>query len=336
MSNLATRYLGLNLKNPLVVSACTLTGQLDQLRRFEDSGAAAVVLPSLFEEQIEHDEMAVHDFYEFTSEKFPEALSFFPEMEDYNTGPEQYLDHVAAAKKALGIPVIGSLNGVSTGGWIRYAKRIEEAGADALELNVYFVATDPNETAEQVERRYLDLVAAVRQAIAIPLAVKIGPYFSALPNFARRLVQSGAEGLVLFNRFLQPDINLETLDVEPRLVLSHSDELRLPLRWIAILRPQLAASLAATTGVHRASDVIKLLLAGADVTMVASALYKQGPEHLLTLLDGLDSWIREHEYTSVEQLKGSLSQVNAPAPGAFERANYIKTLVNFTSQESSP
>ncbi len=333
--DLGTRYLGLSLKNPLVVSACTLTGQLDQLRRFEDSGAAAVVLPSLFEEQIEHDEMAVHDFYEAHADASPEAQSFFPEVADYNTGPERYLEHVAAAKRSLAIPVIGSLNGVSTGGWIRYARLIQEAGADALELNIYFVATDPDETSETVERRYLELVAAVRQAISIPLAVKIGPYFSALPNFARRLVQAGAEGLVLFNRFLQPDIALETLTVEPRLVLSHSDELRLPLRWIAILRPQLAASLAATTGVHRAADVIKLLLAGADVTMCASALYKHGPEHLLELLEGLDTWLGERDYASVEQLKGSLSQLNAPAPGAFERANYIKTLVNFTGSEAT-
>jgi dihydroorotate dehydrogenase (fumarate) len=335
-ADLSTTYLGLPLRNPLVASASSLTGRLDSLRRLEDAGASAAVLPSLFEEQIEHDEMAVHQLYELTSERFPEALSLFPEVESYNTGPENYLREIEGAKQALEIPVIGSLNGTSTGGWVRYAKLIEEAGADALELNVYFVATDPDEPAERVEARYLELVAEVRRSVTIPLAVKIGPFFSALPNMARKLNGAGADGLVLFNRFLQPDIDLETLQVTPRLVLSTSDELRLPLRWIAILRPQLRLSLAATTGVHAAADVVKLLLAGADVTMVASALYKYGPEYLGTLLGGLRSWLVEKEYRSVEQLKGSLSQVNAPDPAAFERSNYIKTLVNFSPNGSVP
>jgi dihydroorotate dehydrogenase (fumarate) len=334
--DLSTRYLGLELKNPLVVSASTLSGKLDTLRRFEDAGAAAAVLPSLFEEQIEHDEMAIYNLDEVTSNLFPESLSFFPEVADYHTGPETYLALVEDAKAALKIPVIGSLNGTSAGGWVRYAKMIQDAGADALELNVYFVATDPEETGDRVEARYLELVSEVRESIKIPLGVKIGPFFSSLPNMARRLVASGADGLVMFNRFLQPDIDLETLRVAPHLVLSTSDELRLTLRWMAILRPLLpSTSLAGNSGVHTAEDVLKLLLAGADVTMIASAFYKFGPDHLRTLLGGVRSWLEEKEYESVSQLKGSLSQVNAPDPGAFERANYIKTLINFTWSETA-
>jgi dihydroorotate dehydrogenase (fumarate) len=307
-----------------------MTGRLDTLRRLEDAGVAAAVLPSLFEEQIEHDEMAVHDVYESTSEAFPEALSFFPELDGYNTGPDSYLRLVEGAKKALAVPVIASLNGRSRGGWLRYARLIEEAGADALELNVYFVATDPDVPAEGVEARYMEIVEEVRRTVSLPLAVKVGPFFSSMPNMARKLVAAGADGLVLFNRFLQPDIDLETLRVAPHGVLSDSDELRLPLRWVAILRPWLRGSLAATTGVHTAEDVLKLLLAGADVTMTASALYKHGPDHVRTLLDGVSAWLDEKEYESVRQLKGSLSQANAPDPGAFERANYVKTLVRFS------
>jgi dihydroorotate dehydrogenase (fumarate) len=331
--DLTARYLGLALKNPLVVAACSLTGKLDTLRRLEDAGAAAVVLPSLFEEQIEHDQMAVHNFYEGTSEAFPEAITFFPEVEDYNAGPDNYLRLVEGAKKSLGVPVVGSLNGTTVGGWVRYARLIEEAGADALELNVYFVATDPDEPSERVEARYVELVAEVRRSVSVPLAVKIGPFFSALPHVSRRLVVAGADGLVLFNRFLQPDIALETLRVEPHLVLSTSDELRLPLRWVAILRPYLKASLAANGGIHTPDDVLKVLLAGADVAMLASALYKQGPGHLRTLLDGARRWLEEHEYESVRQMRGSLSRANAPDPAAFERANYIKTLVEFSGKD---
>jgi dihydroorotate dehydrogenase (fumarate) len=331
--DLSTRYLGLKLRNPLVVSACSLTGQLDALRRMEDAGAAAAVLPSLFEEQIDHDQMAVHEFYESRAEAFPEALSFFPDVDGYNAGPDAYLRQVEQAKSALSIPIIGSLNGNSTGGWVRYARLIQDAGADSLELNVYHVATDPDETPAEVEARYTHLVAEVRGSVTIPLAVKIGPFFSSLPYTARRLVGSGADGLVLFNRFLQPDIDLESLKVSPHLVLSTSEELRLPLRWIAILRPLLTASLAATSGVHTAADVLKVLLAGADVAMTASSLYKHGVIHIRTLLDGMTSWLDEHEYDSVEQMKGSLSRENAPDPAAFERANYIKTLVDFGAKE---
>ncbi len=237
--DLATRYLGLELRNPLVVSACPLTGKLDTLRRLEDAGAAAAVMPSLFEEQIEHDEMAINRFYEHGAESFPEALSYFPEMNDYNTGPDAYLCHIEEAKRSLSIPVIGSLNGTSKGGWVEYGRSIQDAGADALELNVYDVVTDPQLTAADVESQYVELLKAVREVVKIPIAVKLGPFFTALPNMVLRLTQAGANGLVLFNRFLQPDIDLETLRVAPNLVLSTSSELRLPLRWIAILRATL-------------------------------------------------------------------------------------------------
>jgi dihydroorotate dehydrogenase (fumarate) len=273
--------------------------------------------------------MEAYHFYEDPANSFGEALSYFPEVEDDRTGPDAYLRHLEAAKSALTIPVIGSLNGTTRGGWTRYARMMQDAGADALELNIYFIATDPDQTAADVEARYIDLVQAVRSSIAIPLAVKIGPFFSCLPNMAGRLIATGADGLVLFNRFLQPDICLETLTVTPRLVLSTSDELRLPLRWIAILRGMTSKSLASTTGVHTSEDVLKMLLAGADVTMLASALIRHSPGHLGVLLDGVRCWMEEREYRSVEQMKGSLSQVNTPDPAAFERANYIKSLTSF-------
>jgi dihydroorotate dehydrogenase (fumarate) len=327
--DLRTRYLGLELKNPLVVSACPMTAEVEMLCRLEEAGAAAAVMPSLFEEQIVHDQMELFEYYEGPANSFREALSYFPELEAYNPGPDSYLRSIEAAKAAATIPVIGSLNGASKGGWIRYARMIQEAGADALELNIYLVVTDPDQTAADVEARYLDLVTAVRDSVTIPMAVKIGPFFSSLPNIARRLEVAGANGLVLFNRFLQPDIDIETLAVTPNLVLSTSDELRLPLRWIAILRGQLGISLAATTGVHAPQDVLKLLLAGADVTMTASSLYKNGPGHIQTLLNGIRAWLEEKEYTSVGQMKGSVSKENSRDPEAFERANYVKALTNF-------
>lgn len=327
--DLQSRYLGLSLRNPLVVSACPLTGKLDMLCRLEEAGAAAAVMPSLFEEQIVHDEMEVFEYYEDPANSFREALSYFPEIENYTPGPESYLKTIESAKRAVTIPIIGSLNGTSKGGWIRYARMIEDAGADALELNIYLIATDPEHSGADVEERYLDLVQAVKESISIPMGVKVGPFFSSMANMARRLAGAGAGGLVLFNRFLQPDIDLEKLEVTPHLVLSTSDELRLPLRWIAILRGQLDISLAATTGVHTPADVLKLLLAGADAVMTASSLYKNSPEHIRTLIEGTRAWLDEREYASVEQMKGSLSQKNSPNPEAFERANYVKTLANF-------
>jgi dihydroorotate dehydrogenase (fumarate) len=329
--DLTTRYLGLELGSPLVASPSPLGHNLEMLRRLEDAGAAAVVLPSLFEEQIEHEAFEVHQVLEAGSESFGEALSYFPELDDYNIGPSPYLDHLSSAKELLSIPVIGSLNGYSRGGWVRYARLMQDAGADALELNVYFVATDPSVSSAQVEERYLELVRAVTEVVTIPVAVKVGPYFSSMANMAHRLAEAGADGLVLFNRFVQPNIDLETLSVVPEVNLSTSAELLLPLRWIAILHGQVDASLAATTGVHRPEDVLKLLLAGADVTMTTSALLRDGPERMRELVIGLRALLEKGEYESVEQLKGSMSQASCPDPEAFERSQYMRALVSFVT-----
>ena len=331
--NLSTQYLGMKLKNPLVASAGPLTGDVDNLRKLEDAGASAAVFPSLFEEQIEHDEVEIHKFYEFQTLSNAESLDFFPEMPEFdNRGPDDYLDKLRAAKEAVSIPVIGSLNGWSDGGWIRYAKAIEQTGVDALELNVYFVPTDPKITAADIEQQYVDLVSSVRKSISIPLAVKLGPNFSSLPNFAQRIADAGADGLVLFNRYLEADINLETMEYHPDLVLSNRHEARTPIRWIGILRDQLDISLAATSGVHRVQGIVKLLLAGADITMMTSILLMNGPEFLGTLLEELTQWLVEYECTSVEQLKGSMSQGNCPNPSALERANYMRALKSYTTQ----
>ncbi len=330
--DLRTRYLGLELANPVVPSASTLSSRIDTLKRLEDAGAAAVVFQSLFEEQIEHEQLEIHRVLERGAESYAEALTYLPEMEEYNTGPDEYLRHLEASKRELEIPVIGSLNGSSQGGWVTYARLIQEAGADALELNVYHIAADPEETGAQVEQRYLDLVAAVRSSIQIPVAVKIGPFFSSVANMSRRLVEAGADGLVLFNRFLQPDIDLERLDVDPTLHLSTPEEVLLPLRWIGILYGRVDASLAATSGVHGPEEAVKLILAGADVTMMASALFRRGPEHVATVIEGIRAWLEEHEYASVEQAKGSVSQRNVADPSSFARSNYMQMLVSFTSE----
>ncbi len=328
--DLSTNYLGLKLKNPLAVAACPMTESAEVLRRLEDAGASAAVFPSLFEEQIEHDASELIHAQEWTTDRYAEMLTFYPESDDYRFGPDEYLEKIAAAKKAVSMPIIGSLNGVSSGGWIRYAKMIQEAGADALELNIYFVAADPDESGEEVENRYVDLVAAVKKSISIPLAVKIGPYFSSPGHVAKRLVNAGADGLVLFNRFLQPDFDLETLSTVPRLVLSTPFELLLPLRWIAILHGRVNASLALTSGIHEAEDLAKALLAGADVGMVASVLYKKGVDQVRTMIRALSAWMEYKEYESVQQLKGSMSQENCPDPSAFARGNYMKMLQSFT------
>jgi dihydroorotate dehydrogenase (fumarate) len=326
--DLSSTYLGLRLKSPLVASASPLTGNLAMLRRLEDAGAAAVVLPSLFEEQIEHDETMVDLVLERGTQSFGEALTYFPEMDDYNTGPQSYVEHVAAAKEALSIPVIASINGVTPGGWVGYAELLEQAGADAIELNVYSVETGRQASAGSVEERTLRLVGQVHDALTVPLAVKIGPYYTALPHVAAQLADAGAAGLVLFNRFLQPDIDLESMTVRPELHLSSNDEMRLPLRWIAILRG-VPLGLAATSGVQTSEDVVKLLLAGADVVMLASALLRQGPELLHELTEGLCAWLSEREYSSVEQLKGSMSQETCGDPHAFERSQYVRAIVDY-------
>jgi dihydroorotate dehydrogenase (fumarate) len=327
--DLRTRYLGLDLAGPVVASASPMAADLGVLRRLEEAGAGAVVLPSLFEEQVEHEELHVHHVMEVGADSQSEACGYLPEMDHYNTGPRAYLDHLEAARTTLGIPVIASLNGTTPGGWARYARLMEEAGAHAIELNAHVVPTDPTVSGADVEERYLDLVASVRGAVRVPLAVKIGPYFSSLPHMARRLVLAGAEGLVLFNRFLEPDIDLESLEVVPALRLSTPDELRLPLRWIAVLRGQLSCSLAATSGVHEAADAVKLLLAGADVTMMASALLRHGPDRLRAVHEGIAAWLVERECESVAQVRGSMSQRSVADPSDYERANYMRAITGY-------
>ena len=329
--DLSTEYLGLKLKNPLVAAASPLTGNPDTLRQLEDAGASAAVWPSIFEEQIEHEEQEIGRLYDTGAESYAESLGgYLPAMEDYRIGPEAYLTQIEEAKKSISIPIIGSLNGVSKGGWVRYAKMIQDAGADALELNIYFVPTDPQMTSDDVEERYAELVVAVKESLSIPLAVKIGPFFSGLPHFAAKLEKAGAEGLVLFNRFLEPDVDLEELQFRPNLHLSTRNELRLPLRWIAILRDQLQGSLAATSGVHFTEDVIKALLVGADVVMMASVLLQRGPGYLTQMREELENWLEEKEYESVEQLKGSMSRIRCSDPSELERANYMKALISYT------
>jgi dihydroorotate dehydrogenase (fumarate) len=330
--DLHTRYLGFDLQHPLVASASPLTGTLAGMLRVEEAGAAALVMPSLFEEQIEHEELALHELREFGSESFAEARDFAPDLIDYNLGPQSYLRTLAAARRELSIPVIASLNGSTAGGWVRYAKELEDAGADALELNVYFVPSDPQISGEEVEQRYVSLVSAVRAAVRLPLAVKVGPGFSSPAHMARRLVEAGADGLVLFNRYLRPDIELDSLELVPQLVLSDSYDARIALQWIGILYGRVNACMAASGGVHSAADALKLLLAGADVVMSTSALLQRGPEHLRAMLDGVREWMQTNDYVSVQQMKGSLSHENCPDPRAYERANYMRALHSYSGK----
>jgi dihydroorotate dehydrogenase (fumarate) len=327
--DLSTTYMGLKLKNPLVAGSSPLSQSVDKLKALEDEGMAAIVVHSIFEEQLRHEakELAYHA--EHGTESFAEALSYFPEYEDYRVGPEDYLKNISQAKEALDIPVIGSLNGVTVGGWTDYAKQIEQAGADALELNVYYLPTGVDTTGQEVEKKYLDILSEVKKSISLPVAMKVGPFFSSIPNMGKKLDEAGADALVLFNRFYQPDFDLDELEVVPNLVLSNSDELRLPLRWIAILYGQIKANMALTTGAHTSLDVLKSTMAGADVTMMTSALLKEGPGVVSEVLRGMQAWMEEHEYDSVAQMKGSLSQKSAADPEAFERANYMKTLNSY-------
>ncbi len=328
--DLSTTYLGMKLKNPLVASSSPMCEEVANIRRMEDAGVAAVVLHSLFEEQIARESDELDRFLSAGEEVGAESTSHFPDMLGYNRGPEGYLKHIRAVKEAVGIPVIASLNGASVGGWIRYAKEMQQAGADALELNIYYIPVDPELTGEQVERLYCDLVREVKAAVRIPVAVKLGPYFSSMVNFARRLEASGAAGLVLFNRFYQPDFDLEALEVVPNLILSNQYELLLRLHWIAVLYGNVKADLALTGGVHAATDVVKAMMAGARIAMTTSALLKKGIGYVDTLLTELLVWLGDHEYDSIRQMQGSMSRNAVPQPQAFERANYMKVLSSYS------
>jgi dihydroorotate dehydrogenase (fumarate) len=324
--NLSTTYLGLKLKNPIVLSASPFSRSMDSMRRLEDSGISAIVMHSLFEEQVVHEEEALDHYRKYGIESFAEAMTYFPDTGDYHLGPEEYLELVAKASNKLEIPVIGSLNGFTPGGWTEYAGKIEEAGASALELNVYYIPTDENLSGADVENRYLEMLKQVRGVVKIPIAVKLSPFFSSIPNIAQKFVKEGADGLVLFNRFYQPDIDLDELDVNPGVGLSDSYANRLPMRWIGILYGKVKASLAATSGVHTAEDVLKMTMVGADVSMMCSAILMHGPNHVSTVLKNLEKWMTEHEYESIEQMKGSLSHKSIAEPSVYERANYMKAL----------
>lgn len=330
MIDLTTNYLGLKLTNPLVASASPLTDSLDNIRRLEDHGVAAVVLPSLFEEQLDLESQAVDSDLSRGSDEFPEALTYFPDLNTYNLGPEGYLNLIRKAKASVGIPIIASLNGVSSGGWTRYAGEMEQAGADAIELNIYSLVTDPSLTAAEVEQAYCDLVRTVSQIVRIPVAVKLSHFFTAPLNLAKRLDASGASALVLFNRFYQPDLDIETLEVIPSLTLSHSTELLLRLHWTGIIFGHTKADLAITGGVHDARDVIKSVMAGARIAMMTSALLQNGIEHLAAVRVELIRWMEDHEYDSIQQMCGSMSQRNVPDPGAFQRANYMRVISSYS------
>lgn len=328
--DLTTRYLGLTLKNPIVPSSSPLTRHVSVLRQLEDAGAAAVVLYSLFEEEIEQESYSLDQYLSQGVESFAEALSYLPEAPAYRrVGPEPYLNHIRQAKASLDIPIIASLNGVSPGGWTRFARDIELAGADALELNLYFIAANPDIPGATVEQIYFDVLAQVKEAVSIPVALKLNPYFSSLAHTARGLAEAGADGLVLFNRFYQPDLDLENLEVVQHLKLSTSYESKLPLRWLAILYGRVAADLALTTGIHTAEDALKGIAAGAQVVMMASALLRHGIGRISEVLEDMQRWLIEHEYPSLEVLRGSLSQVNCAAPAAFERANYVQLVGSY-------
>ena len=327
---LTTTYLGLTLRSPLVVGAAApLSEDLAVLKRLEEAGAAAIVLHSVFEEQIRQDMLDLHHHLEYGTHSFAEALTYFPEPEIFHVGAEHYLEHIQQAKRDLGIPIIGSLNGSSLGGWVDYAKNIQQAGADALELNIYWIPTDPDLSGAEVEAQYVDILKQVKAQVTIPVAVKLSPFFSNTANMAKRLCDAGADGLVLFNRFYQPDLDIEALEVRPQILLSTPQALRLPMHWIGLLYGRIDADLAATSGIHSAQDVVRLLMAGAAVTQIVAALLRHGVNHLRTIEQDLIDWLTEHEYDSVAQLRGTLSQRHCPDPSQFERVQYMKTLQTY-------
>jgi len=332
MTDLKTKYLGLDLKNPLVASASTLSKRTSRVKQMEEAGISAVVMYSLFEEQLVHDSLAFDYFMERGTERFAESLDYFPNLDRYNVGPDGYLEQIRKNKEAVSIPVIGSLNGVSNSGWVAYAAEIEQAGADALELNTYYIPTNPKMTAVDLEQNYVDLVKAVKATVKIPVAVKLSPFFTALPNMIARLVEAGADGVVLFNRFIQPDLDIEKLEVDPTLHLSTSAELLLPLRWMALLSGQTTADLALTTGVHTGLDLVKAIMAGATVAMVASEFVAQGVGRAAEMLAEMENWMTAYQYDSVEKLRGVLNAKSLQNPGAFERANYMKALQSFDNK----
>jgi len=327
--DLTTTYLGMKLRTPLVPSASPLSEEIDNIKRMEDAGAASVVLYSLFEEQLRLETYELNYHLTYGTESYPEALSYFPQPVEYHLGPEGYLNHIRKAKEAVKIPIIASLNGSSTGGWTNFAKLMQQAGADALELNVYHIPTDMDMTSAQVEQQYIDVLKAVKSAVTIPVAIKLSPFFSNFANMAKRFDAAGADGLVLFNRFYQPDIDLENLDVKPNVLLSMPQALRLPLTWIGILYGRIKANMAATSGIHETQEVVKMLMVGANVTMLCSSLLRRGIAHLRELEKGLREWMEEHEYQSVRQMQGSMSQKNCADPSAFERAQYMKALQSY-------
>ena len=327
MLDLSTTYLGLKLKNPLVASASPMSKKVEQAQRLEEAGIAAIVMYSLFEEQIIHESLELDHFLTRGADSSPEALNYLPDTGTYALGPQKYIENLTALKKAVKIPVIGSLNGVSKGGWVDYARHIQDAGADALELNLYYIPTDPALSASDVEDAQVELVAAVKANLPqVPLAVKLSPYYTSLPNFAKRLAEAGANGLVLFNRFYQPDFDLEALEVIPNLDLSTSADLRLPLRWVSILHGQVNADLALTSGVHTAQDALKAMMAGAKVAMMASNLLHNGTQAVPSMLNEMGWWMQTHEYESIQQMQGSMSRQSVAEPAAFERANYMRVL----------
>lgn len=332
MADLKTKYLGLDVESPLIASASALSKKLDNIKAMEDAGLGAVVLYSLFEEEIINEELALDHFLNRGSESFAEAITYYPDLQNYNTGPDNYLKLIRNAKEAVDFPVIASLNGVSTGGWIKYAQLMEEAGADALELNMYFVAADPDISSETLETAHLELVSDVRKSIRIPLSVKLSPFYSSLPHFAAALTRAGAKGVVLFNRFYQPDLDIEDLKVVPKLELSSSSDLLLPLRWIAILYDCVQTDFALTSGVHTAEDIVKALMAGATVAQTASALIRHGIGFAAGLIEELAQWMNDYDYKSVDQMRGALSQKNVAEPAAFERANYMKALTLYDNR----
>jgi dihydroorotate dehydrogenase (fumarate) len=326
MIDLKATYLGLNLKSPLVASASVLSKKLENIRKMEDTGLGAVVLYSLFEEEVDHESIELNYFLNRGTESFPEAITYFPDLNNYTLQAEKYINLIREAKKSVSIPVIASLNGVSTGGWVKYARRIEEAGADALELNLYYVASDAQIDGQNLERAYLDVINAIRAEIQIPLAVKLSPFFTSLPNFLQKISQAGVRGAVLFNRFYQPDLEIESLEVQPHLELSASSDLLLPLRWIAISHGRLPLDMALSSGVHNGRDMVKAIMAGASVVMVASELVAKGIPRAAEMLQEFEQWIMKHDYASVNEIRGILSQKNVASPAVFERANYMKAL----------